>query len=477
MPWLLHQQNIHHPTSPYTNTHSQYRQMDPSQLLAALASACPPQSSREALVLACHAACLLQNLVPLSSSSSSSSSSTSLLNAFHESAEGVYPTQGFAVQVLRACQEGQGQGKAEGEEDHLYIKPVGHGPCNDGNDEGEDEENEAILVLFGRRPGLSEAAVHRLELGVRDYILPSTRGAGKTEEEDGKEGRIAEVEKTVLIPGGSRQGRQGNVSSSSSHACRFDALAARLATHFLSKLRPELYAAQQLPSFSDVMRTDGSPTPSSSSSPPCSPSLLLNELLPLLSCPSMLRLAATARQYQRSLAQEERAWKALLQRDFPAAAASLASSSPTTSSNTTTTTTVASSSSSSSSGSNSSNTPSSPPPVHRVSENARALYRRLLLARPRSLPSSRRIYHPDDWEIPFCHLPPSHHHPHYPFLPPPLYYLPGGLGGGRARGRRGAGEAGPRYMPAFGAPPLWFPGRGQGGREWEDFDDGVMFWR
>jgi hypothetical protein len=32
-------------------------------------------------------------------------------------------------------------------------------------------------------------------------------------------------------------------------------------------------------------------------------------------------------------------------------------------------------------------------------------------------------------------------------------------------------------MPAFGAPPLWFPGRGQGGREWEDFDDGVMFWR
>ena len=441
--------------TPHTHILTGKQAMEPTQLLAALASCCQPRSSREALVLACHAACLLQpDLVPLSSSSSSS---TSLLNAFHESSEGVYPTQGFAVQVPRAGHQGQGQGKAEveGEEDHLYIKPLGHGRCSSGNDEA-DEQNEAILVLFGRRPGLSEAAVHRLELGVRDYILPSTRGSGK-KEEDGKKGTMAEEEKTVAIPGGSRQGR-----SSTIYACRFDALTARLATHFLCKVRPELYAAQQLPSFSDVMRTEGSPTPSSSSSASSfpssfsspsssssssspsssSPSLLLNELLPFLSCPSMLRLAATARQYQRSLAQEERAWKTLLQRDYPAAAASLASSS-----------TSSSSTTSSSSSSSSSSTPS--PPVHRAPESARTVYRRLFLSRPHPLPS-RRTYHPDDWGFPFCHLPPSTHHPHYPSLPHPLYYLPGGLGGGRAGGTRGGGEARPRYMPAFGAPPLWF---------------------
>ena len=220
--------------------------------------------------MACHGVCLLQPyLVPLSSSSS-----TSLLYAFHESSEGIYPTQEFVVQESRACQEGRGQGKAVGEEDHVYIKPVGHGPCNDGHDdarkEGNKDDNEAILVLFGRRRGLSEAVVHRLELGVRDYILPLARGK---KEEDGKEEGMAEEKEegmaeekeedkegeTVFIPGGPHQGHY-------TYICRFEALAACLATHLLSKLRPELYAARQLPSFSDVMRTEGIPTSSSSSS-------------------------------------------------------------------------------------------------------------------------------------------------------------------------------------------------------------------
>lgn len=409
--------------------------------------------------MACHGVCLLQpDLVPLSSSSW-----PSLLNAFRESSEGIYPTQEFSVQDSQACQEGRGQGRAVGEEDHMYIKPVGHGPCNDGHDDArevkKEGENEAILVLYGRRRGLSEALVHRLELGVRDYILPSARG----KKEDINEGGVAEEEEnernTVLIPGGLQECHYAYV-------CRFEALAACLATHFLSKLRPELYAARQLPSFSDVMRTEGIPTSSSSSSPSSpsstsfsSPSLLLNELLHFLSCSSMLRLSATARQYQQSLAQEERTWKIFLQRDFPVAAASLDSSSTTCSKT-------------ASSGTITTATPCCPP--------ARTAYRCLFQARPRPLPS-RLMFRPDDRMMPFYHLPPSHVHPFYPSFPHPLHYASGGLDEERTGERSGAGEARPRFLPAFGMPPLWYPGRrfsGVGGREeGEESDDREVFRR
>ncbi len=367
--------------------------MEPPQLLTALATACRPRTPREALVLACHAACLLYGGGDVTPASS-------WLGLCHEGSEGGFPVQHLVVQ----SKEGEGDA---GSEDEICIKPWG----GEGGGGGGGGGGEPALLLYGRRRRLDAAAVHRLDLSVPVYV------SDNMQEED---------KDCVPIPS-----QQGGV-----YACRFAALAARLVTHFLRKLRPELYLAQQLPCFTDVMRVDdrGGSTnnalyPSSSSS---SSSLLLDELLPFLALPAVGRLAQTARQYHHPLSDGERAWKTLLARDYPSSLRSASSSS------------------------SSSSTPTAP-------ESSRAQYRRCQ-ALARRLPPPR-LYRPEDWEVPIWRpLGPSPHHPNYPPLG----------GGGWVGG--GSGVARPRYLPpiAIVLPPFLQGGGGWGRGGFED--DDIQLW-